>query len=71
MANQSEKQTILTDDTRAVSFTHVERLYLQRAIDILITQLNRSSAKETSPEVKQIRQNEIAMLQSTRNRLGA
>lgn len=71
MATQTEKQSSLTDDTRAVSFSHVERLYLQRAIDILVTQLNRSAAKETSPDVKVIRQNEVSLLQSCKNRLGA
>lgn len=70
MATTQEKQTLM-DDTRAVSFTHIERLYLQRSIDIHITQTRRSMAKEASPEVKAIRQNDIDFLETCKKRLGA
>lgn len=67
----SKSTETLIDDTRAVSFTFVERLYLQRAIDILVKQLQSSTKKETAAEIIIFREKEIEQLTSIRKRLGA
>lgn len=67
----TKDMSTLVDDTRAVSFTHVERLYLQRSIDMLISALDRSAKKETSADVVNFRQTEIDSLRDMRKRLGA
>jgi len=67
----SSKLETLIEDTRAVSFSHVERLYLQRAIDVLAKQLESSAKKEMSPDVQQFREKELDQLRDMRKRLGA
>lgn len=61
----------LVDDTRSISFSHVERLYVQRSIDMLIASLQRSVKSETSSDVVVFREREIDALRDVRKRMGA
>lgn len=67
MATKSE--SLLGPDDRAVSFSHVERLYLQRAIDVLTKQLENSAKKETSADIVEFRNKELDQLRDMKKRL--
>ena len=62
----------LVPDTTSVSMSHVERLYVQRSLDLQITALERSIKKEIAgSDFVLMREREIAMLRELRARLGA
>jgi len=68
----TSQQTSLAPDTTSVSLTHVERLYLQRSLDLQISALDRSIKKELpGSDFVAMREKEINMLRDLKQRLGA
>lgn len=67
----TEQQKALATDVAAVSLSHVERLYVQRGLDLLVSANDRLVKKETDPQFVQMREKETAMLRDLRSRFGA
>lgn len=66
----TEQQKSLASDTTAVSLSHVERLYVQRGLDLLVSANDRLVKKETDPEFVALRERETNMLRALRARFG-
>lgn len=69
MATAAEK---LVSDTRSVSITHIESLYIRRALDMLVASNERLIKKEMpGSEVIRLRSEENDMLRKLNLRFGA
>lgn len=62
---------LLESDTTAVSVSHIDRLYIQRALDGMIQSNERSVKKEISGSAfVEMRNRETEMLRALRSRFG-
>lgn len=69
MATSAQKSLVADADVSAVSLSHVERLYVQRAIDLLAASLERAAKKEMpGSEIQRIRTDEVNMLNALKVR---
>lgn len=63
---------LLEGDTTVVSVSHIDRLYVQRALDSMIQSNERSVKKEIAGSAfVEMRNKETAMLRQLRDRFGA
>lgn len=70
MANVGKDDLATQADTRSVSLSSLERLYVKRAIDQLVSSLNRSMKAEIpGSDVIRIREGEVTMLNGVKGRL--
>lgn len=70
MATENQK-SLVNGDTTAVSLTHIERLYVQRGLDLIINANERSAKKEIpGSEFVRLREEETASIRALRSRFG-
>lgn len=48
------------DDVKAVELTLVQRLYVQKALDMLMASLKRANTNEANPEIRRLREADVS-----------
>ena len=50
------------DDVKSVDLTLVQRLYVQKALDMLMASLKRANTNEANPQIRQLREVDIVTI---------
>ena len=48
------------DDVKSVELTLLQRLYVQKSLDMLVASLKRANTNEANPQIRQLREADIA-----------